>query len=435
VVTAKYHDGICELSHDVSIYSNSSVFRIFPADTTICQGESVLLTTETDSKVGVIWREKHTGIAVGQGQILVNPTATTIYQAEFFDSICHNRGIEEIVVNVVQKPDFKIVNPATAEAIKYGTEINFMAVPNATMWTTLEGRRVLNPEYVTTDSVYVAWLKDEHNFCVVSDTIALRVLPKPPDSFLIRYNVVPGCPGENNARIDVHILGKTGEFVYSWNDGFIYTGSTEHIRENMAPGNYWLEVTCKDGITGREAFLIREIRAIEIQVDVLAAGGNDCDDGRIYTTISGGTPPYYYTWSDDPTGAINDPSRFHMNVGLYMVTITDAQGCEQTAVADVICEEAKRILPSLYISPNNDGENDYLDIKDIESFPNNIVIIFNSWGEEIITLRNYDNVNVRWDGRNSKGQIIPDGVYYYILRAQDHDSMMGWILMKTSKTK
>jgi gliding motility-associated-like protein len=87
---------------------------------------------------------------------------------------------------------------------------------------------------------------------------------------------------------------------------------------------------------------------------------------------------------------------------------------------------------SAYISPNGDGLNDYLNILNIEHYPNNTVTIINSYGETIFSAKDYDNVNVRWDGRNRRGNLVPDGVYYYVVEAAGFKVMAGWLVMKIS---
>ena len=69
------------------------------------------------------------------------------------------------------------------------------------------------------------------------------------------------------------------------------------------------------------------------------------------------------------------------------------------------------------ITPNGDGQNDFLTFealeRDPDSFPDNELIIFNRWGDIVFQARPYVN---NWDGTNASGQELPQGTYYYILR-------------------
>ncbi|MCX7861709.1 MAG: gliding motility-associated C-terminal domain-containing protein [Bacteroidales bacterium] len=60
--------------------------------------------------------------------------------------------------------------------------------------------------------------------------------------------------------------------------------------------------------------------------------------GSITVTIANGTPPYTYTWSNGIVQTTNSTSHTISNLlsGTYSVTISDANGCSQTAQATII---------------------------------------------------------------------------------------------------
>ena len=62
-------------------------------------------------------------------------------------------------------------------------------------------------------------------------------------------------------------------------------------------------------------------------------------------------------------------------------------------------------------SPNGDGQNDTFAIDGLESFPGNELFVYNRWGNQVYTRKNYDN---SWDG-TWEGNPLPDGTYYYLL--------------------
>ena len=83
-------------------------------------------------------------------------------------------------------------------------------------------------------------------------------------------------------------------------------------------------------------------------------------------------------------------------------------------------------------SPNNDGANDTFFIECIESYPNNIVQVFNRWGAKVFEMPGYDN---SWDGTStgratiSAREKLPVGTYYYILDPRDGQTQpkSGWL--------
>ncbi len=88
------------------------------------------------------------------------------------------------------------------------------------------------------------------------------------------------------------------------------------------------------------------------------------------------------------------------------------------------------LYPYSGISPNGDGNNDVWKIKNIDKYPDNTVIIFNRWGDKLREFANYNNTDRSWDGRNEKGEFLPDGTYFYILDVKDVGVLKGWIYLR-----
>jgi gliding motility-associated-like protein len=85
--------------------------------------------------------------------------------------------------------------------------------------------------------------------------------------------------------------------------------------------------------------------------------------------------------------------------------------CED--VSDNMVIRVNDIITPTVITPNGDGQNDFLEFPGIDQIQNNEIIIYNRWGTEVYRSPDYQN---DWDGRDSRGrELIPD-TYYYILR-------------------
>ncbi|MCM4169328.1 hypothetical protein KCTC52924_00607 [Arenibacter antarcticus] len=76
------------------------------------------------------------------------------------------------------------------------------------------------------------------------------------------------------------------------------------------------------------------------------------------------------------------------------------------------------------ISPNGDGVNDRLTINCIEQFSNNLLEIFDRYGNKVYSVRGYDN---SWGGMSKNG-LLPKGTYFYFLDLGDGTEIKkGWI--------
>ena len=73
-------------------------------------------------------------------------------------------------------------------------------------------------------------------------------------------------------------------------------------------------------------------------------------------------------------------------------------------------------------SPNDDGVNDFFKIDCISRYPNNVLRVYNRWGNIVFEQQNYDNT---WNGLSngratiSEQELLPVGTYYYILDLGD----------------
>ena len=73
-------------------------------------------------------------------------------------------------------------------------------------------------------------------------------------------------------------------------------------------------------------------------------------------------------------------------------------------------------------SPNGDGVNEFFKIDCISRYPNNVLQVYNRWGNIVYEKRSYNN---DWDGTSTgratvqQGDLLPVGTYYYVLDLGD----------------
>ncbi|MGB0869346.1 MAG: gliding motility-associated C-terminal domain-containing protein [Flavobacteriales bacterium] len=70
-----------------------------------------------------------------------------------------------------------------------------------------------------------------------------------------------------------------------------------------------------------------------------------------------------------------------------------------------------------YLTPNNDGVNDFWVVENVELYSDYSLEIYNNTGQIIFeTSSNYDNT---WDGTNTDGDKVSSGVYFYVFKNKD----------------
>ncbi len=105
----------------------------------------------------------------------------------------------------------------------------------------------------------------------------------------------------------------------------------------------------------------------------------------------------------------------------FSYAICNPVGCDTATVSIIIL--CKELIIYTGVSPNDDGVNDVFFIENIENYPNNIVSIFNRWGNEVFYQKSYKN---DWKG-TWKNKPLPDGTYFYILEDGAGKSYSGYL--------
>ena len=154
---------------------------------------------------------------------------------------------------------------------------------------------------------------------------------------------------------------------------------------------------------------------------------------------SGGSGNFQYAWEPASLlldNSVKEPQTLNLKTNaVFKLTITDpATWCTATDSVNVMVgkKEAEEncILVHNVITPNGDGINDKLGIDCIEFYPVNKFEVFNRWGETVNSFENYNNNDNVWRGTNTKGEILPDGTYFYILTIKNNSTTTGWIFLR-----
>ena len=136
---------------------------------------------------------------------------------------------------------------------------------------------------------------------------------------------------------------------------------------------------------------------------------------------------------DNEMSGIFNPSTPGEFTFTYTVTSPECNDIKSELVLQVSknhCDNTEILIPQGF-SPNNDGIGDKWIVNNIENYPNNTLLIFNRWGEEVFSATPYLNT---WDGKASggfnPGAGLPVGTYWYILDlGDDSKARKGYIYL------
>ena len=117
-------------------------------------------------------------------------------------------------------------------------------------------------------------------------------------------------------------------FTYVWNN----SGTTQTIN-GITAGPYSVVVTDSIGCEASGSVVVSEPTALSVSTVVVDEQNFGACDGSATANPTGGTPPYSYSWNDSQNQDTQTAS--DLCPGTYEVTVTDANGCEETVTITV----------------------------------------------------------------------------------------------------
>ena len=213
------------------------------------------------------------------------------------------------------------------------------------------------------------------NGCMDTDEVEVENEFMPIDLEVSTSNA--SCSDTEDGIINVTILDGVEPYTFLWNDGV-----TTLDRVNVSAGTYTLEIT--DG-AGCLFVLNRTILApspLLASFSVEQGATSSLFDVTVVAT--GGTPPYDYSWSDGGNNFVN----LGLVTGVYTVTITDDNNCEEIIEVDVegVTTSASEldIVSSFDLSPNPTNGQFLLDVS--LSQPSSVnLTVYNILGQNVMT--------------------------------------------------
>ncbi|MFH1320024.1 MAG: PKD domain-containing protein [Bacteroidota bacterium] len=135
------------------------------------------------------------------------------------------------------------------------------------------------------------------------------------------------CYGDSNGSASVTATGGTSPYTYQWNSG----DSTDAL-QGVSAGTYTVIINDANGCLDSATVTITEPDSISLSTNAIDASCGQLN-GEVSVAASGGTGAYTYQW-DDP-GSSGTETITGLAAGVYTVTVTDANGCSETASATV----------------------------------------------------------------------------------------------------
>ena len=135
------------------------------------------------------------------------------------------------------------------------------------------------------------------------------------------------CFGANDGSIALSVSGGTPGYNFTWTP----TAANSATISNLSSGNYSVVVTDVNGCISNFSTTINE--PVQLITNITSTPSTcGAINGSANASVTGGTGVYSYSWS--PSGGTNAVAN-GLATGAYTVTVTDANGCTNTASATI----------------------------------------------------------------------------------------------------
>ena len=174
-----------------------------------------------------------------------------------------------------------------------------------------------------TSSDYSVFVTD-HNGCQNNLTISINEPIDSLSSSIIASNI--SCFNGVDGNIDLSVFGGTSPYFFNWNNSAL----TEDL-QSLSIGNYVVTISDSKGCILKDSIILTEPVALSQSNFITNVGCHGDQTGAIDYTISGGTSPYSYNWSNGLT--TQDLS--NLSAGFFTINSTDNNGCTISEIIEI----------------------------------------------------------------------------------------------------
>jgi len=284
-------------------------------------------------------------------------TATHLSAGTFSVTVTDANGCTAMASVIITQPTAVTANISSVVNVSCYGGNNGKAIVSATggispytfAWS--NGQTAITATHLAAGN-YTVTVTDAHG-CTIIASVTITQPPVLTASTCMTVNVT--CHGGNNGSATAHGAGGTSPYTFAWSNG-----QTTATATNLSAGTYTATVTDANGCTATATVSITQPGPYLASIAPLAksplytcAFGYDADLVFGYgtgpscvtlnATVSGGTPPFTYSWS--PAGLLSNSNianpAFCPNqsegckVYTFVVIITDSLGCQASASMEV----------------------------------------------------------------------------------------------------
>lgn len=377
---------------------NSSPTATITGTATVCAGDTTTLTVSGGSTY-----QWNTGATTSS--VLISPTTQTSYSVIVFGaSSCSDTAIYQVSVNAMP-----LANIAAPSGVCSGNSAMLSASGgNSFVWSTGATTSVISVTPTTS---------------VTYSLIAINSCGNDTSAAIINVNALPLVVCSGNAAFcegTSIVISAGGAISYSWFPaaGLSSTAGNSVSASPTASAQYTVVATDSNGCSNYCTINLTELPIPNVDAgnDVIISSGENTQLSASGT----GTHNWYPSNGLSCTNCAN-PIANPGSTTTYYVEYTDNNGCiahdSVTIIVELNCNE-DIFVPNAF-SPNNDGQNDELNVYG-SCLKSISFIIYDRWGNKLFET---NDMGSGWNGAYS-GNDMDTGVYVYKLSAVTNTNMV-----------
>lgn len=177
-----------------------------------------------------------------------------------------------------------------------------------------------------------------------ADSVEVQLLAPPPLLATPILSRSISCFDASDGTLLANSSGGTAPYSFRWGDGV-----SDSIRNNLGPGEYTLSVTDANGCVDTTSITLVAPDLLALNEASVADNGCTAPSGSIEFMPTGGRQPYQYVWNIPSIGNRPDPNQ--LTAGIYSVTLTDVNGCQDSAQLSIGQESIN--IENIQLIPND----------------------------------------------------------------------------------
>lgn len=278
-----------------------------------------------------------------------------------------------------------------------------------------------NPFLTSTQNVRVEVINPVNPTCTATVIIPFVINPIPKIALTGDELVCSNLPTFTKV-LDAGLLDSSpsSNYSYAWSfNGNTIAGETNYTLTVNTAGLYTVKITNIQGCSRTRTFTVvasDKANITDVKIVDLA------ESNSITVSVAASLDNYVYALDDENGSYQTDNVFTNVSAGIHTVYVKDLNGC------GVEKKEVALLGIPNFFTPNNDGNNDYWNIKGVNtSFnANTIIYIFDRYGKLV---KQISPLTQGWDG-NFNGQQMPASDYWYSIQLEDSRVVKGHFALK-----